>query len=180
MGNKEEKNPVYLSGEKTEITSGNQTSSEIIATVTPEDIREFVMTNPDYYIGKFEKAKFSETLWLSWNWNTLFFGPVWYAYRKMYIEAAAIFIGAYALWVLFGFFNIPGSLFVALVIIASIADYLYLRRVKSCLKQAKEMHEESQQPFVKQEGGTSITAACIVAVVLITLAVVSIFDIYNS
>ncbi len=59
---------------------------QIIDAIPNNELKEFIGKNSDYYFKKFSKIKDSK-LNLQLNFSALFFGPIWFFYRKMYKEA---------------------------------------------------------------------------------------------
>lgn len=64
------------------------------------ELRLFIQANPDYYLSRWrdipELGKVQPFRWKGWwnkmNWAAFFLGPVWLAYRKMYVPAILLAI----------------------------------------------------------------------------------------
>ncbi len=57
-----------------------------------EQIRNFVKTNPDYYINEFNKIGNSSKYVFSFNLNTFLLGSLWYSFRNIWNWALAFLI----------------------------------------------------------------------------------------
>ncbi len=70
--------------------SSNSVSSPVVEGVEDKKLREFIGQKYEYYFKKFKKIP-DDKFRIQFNGAALFFGPVWFIYRKMY-KIAALYV----------------------------------------------------------------------------------------
>jgi hypothetical protein len=132
-----------------------------------------------FYKERFEK-KLEKKIYISVIWVPIIFGPVWFIYRKMYIEFIIIYVFYIILdlilssliepsnysWGIFGrFLNI---------ILALIGNSIYRLKFYRVIKKIENINGEEHILYLKKHGGTNIIMTIIVEVILLTLALIPI------
>ena len=90
--------------------------------ISADEIRAFVGTNSEYYVQNFAKFTVAgtENFTMTWNWSTFFFTFFWMLYRKMYIQAAIVFV----------IFWLPGINIILHIVAGIVGNYLYYKHAK--------------------------------------------------
>ena len=131
-----------------------------------KQLRLFVGGNASFYMKKWDHFLFPHK-YAGWNWAAFFLGPVWFAYRKMYSH----FFIIYGMYTLVSAVSLTNNLIFALVgimsvfipyIIGSTANKLYYNHARRQIKQ-------------KRQGGTSLSAALLVLVLEVAIAVIYLY-----
>lgn len=136
--------------------------------------RAYFGKDADYYLERLEK--FNNGNKFIFNGYAFFFGILWFAYRKMYVEAIAIFGGIIFIEILINIiFNIENSnidRFSGILyglITGFIANYLYISKAKRIVEKVKNENDLSHDEpisYLSKEGGTS-WAAVFVAILMV-------------
>lgn len=137
----------------------------------------YVNKNKEFYNQKWKKSKNPQTS-SSWNWPAFFFGPLWLAYRKMYLFSF-LYMFAYLIvdWLivseLFGY----GLSFVTMVLFGLFGNAVYYRHAKKAVQSysKSELPTEETSTILAAKGSTTIWGVVIATIVLFTLTGVSVF-----
>ena len=86
-----------------EYTYGNGEKAVI---ETDQRIREYIWVNQGYFMGRYYKMQKKNTS-ISWNGAAFFFPVQWFCYRKMYLEAAVIWLLDTLAGLFFWFMSLP-------------------------------------------------------------------------
>ena len=154
--------------------------------VTAKEARDFVLTNTQRYIPKFEKRRKA-----SWNWGAFLFPEGWFLFRKMYkngVLAAAIAVASQICFIplhlslntaVFSSYNeyfdyfmqnihtfgvaplllafLGASIMLALRILSGIfGDYVYRNHTIEKIAEAKKLEEPETE--IKKRGGVNVWA----------------------
>lgn len=120
----------------------------------------FIGGDDHHYFGAFERFKSGSKSYF--NWCALLFSIPWMMFRKLYIEAAILFLIHMCLGSLLGLvLSILGGFF---------GNYIYFMKYKRVLGQTEYMSEEERMQHLEKKGGTNGTAVLIYFAVSIILA----------
>lgn len=117
-------------------------------------IRSMVGKREDCYLEKFKKLQKGH----SFNWAAFFFGPIWFAYRLMWLYGVIMLaVGLMILFIgetcsfLFVFLrgeqpvlSIFLTMLAQMVVMGCMADRLYWKYIKKSLDQAKRAEDEKE------------------------------------
>lgn len=136
---------------------------------TPDKLGWYKMCFSKYDVNGVEKYAWS------WSWYAFFFGPIYLAYRKCYLEA----VGIWVLTTLFSCFIAVGGI-VSLAISIAIggsAPYLVYRRYKKMADQVEmtENNYERQLEMLRELGGVNTIARNIFIVIYGLVVLMGIF-----
>ena len=131
--------------------------------------------NVEHYIPIFEKL--DQNGGTSWNWCGFFFGPYWFAYRKMYGWVAIALIVPTLVGIAFGIaFILAGADdatvdvaarllgLVVNIVFALVANSSYKKRIDKLVKAMPE-DNDAKAKYIETKGGVSVAA------VIITIAI---------
>jgi len=144
----------------------------------------FVGKNYGYYNRKWGKINIKNPL--SLNWIAILFGPVWYAYRKMYLYLFAFYGGLIVVDMLFSYvFQIELSqapFTVAAVMIGLYANGLYLYFIRRKIHKIKneEQDQDKINERLKKTGGASMVSAVIAGAIMALGTVFYIINFMNE
>lgn len=117
----------------------------------PEKLSDIVGKKREYYNRRF--AELNETgSHVSWNWYACL-GWLWYAYRKMPLEAAAFFV----LYVVLGAVE-PFGWLLRLGLLAfsgAMGNYIYLKHIERVIDRIDALPASMRSAAVKESGGVS-------------------------
>ncbi|MDH8678783.1 DUF2628 domain-containing protein [Fusibacter bizertensis] len=137
------------------------------------EMAAFIGPNYDFYLKKFEVQNFTESDY-TWNWPAFFVSSMWFAYRKLYVHAAVLFV----VFTLLNFMGGVGDL-IGLgisIYIGFSGNYYYRRYVEDQVEQVKELPYDERQSFYQKKGGTSTVAVLIFIAINFTTSIL--FNIY--
>lgn len=143
-----------------------------------EDYRaDLIGPKADHYLPIFDGM--NEKDHASWNWCAFLFGPIWFAYRKLYSWAAITFFAQIAVGFIFGFINFSASSVLARLcglilaaIFAQRANYELKKRIDRLILEMPA-DEKGRRSYSKTKGGTSVLG--LIGAIVIILAVYAIF-----
>ena len=149
------------------------------ATAIGVDYRALLLeSKADHYLPIFDRM--NEKSHASWNWCAFFFGPMWFAYRKLYGWAAIVFFSQIILGVIFGLMSSAESEIafrLVLLIIAGIfaqrADYELKRRIDRLILEMPS-DESARRIYIQKKGGTSAGGLIIALAAVILIRVISV------
>lgn len=120
-------------------------------TYKPEKINDIIGKERAYYSSAFEQLKYSP-YGASWNWYSCL-GWLWYAYRKMPVEAVVFF----AAFQVLGFVPYIGFALQLGLIAANGAfgNYIYLKHVERTIDRIEALPVTMRTNAVKEYGGVS-------------------------
>ena len=121
-------------------------------------IRDFVVSNADYYIRKFDTQDVTDKS-ATWNWPAFLVSPMWCFYRKQYILGAAIMATSFIL----NYFGGIGDLiqFGISIYIGFMGNYFYRGYIEKHLEVSADMPYDERITYYKKMGGTSVWAVFI-------------------
>ena len=144
----------------------------------------FIDKKSDYYLWQWDNLSRSPlSNWRSptWNWAACL-GLIWLLYRKMYIEALALFALQVTL-LLCAFFLLPFPLsdmisralpWVVLLLTGAYGNALYHRKFLRVMRETDHLEEEERLLFLSKQGGTRPEASFLaVSLQIVLLLVVS-------
>lgn len=145
---------------------------------------EIVRKNAEHYTQVFESMdKLNNG---SWNWCGFLFGPMWFAYRKMYLWSIITFIGPILIGIILAFcminhldqFDIVSRCVSLAISIAFgfIANRIYKKRVDDIIEQLPAS-ETARSDYLQKKGGTNPIAMIIMIIIILSYRV---FDVYLS
>ncbi|TGM61913.1 DUF2628 domain-containing protein [Leptospira adleri] len=152
---------------------GNERLESLLDEYEKDLNREFIGNKADFYFGKWEKMRKNSSAMnlYSWNWGAVLFGPVWYAYRKMYLISIlyyGLIIGASVVLSYFLEKDIPNSAFGGgLLVFGMIGNYTYLDFIS---KKTRKIDEDATKDEMekleecKKQGRTDLRAALLAAI----------------
>lgn len=140
--------------------------------------------NSNYYLGHLSQYR-SNNKFTSWNWPAFLFTFYWLLYRKLYGVAALLFVGNFAITLVFN--GLPVSLILR-ILLGVFANCIYLRSCEQKIKQVKSFcRNSSREDYMKRlniKGGVNLVAPIIFVVLLvlliITIAIVAFFIFSNN
>lgn len=129
-------------------------------------LRAFVGPGANRYLQRWSKARSGQGQAVSLHIGAFFFGPVWFAYRKLYRELTVVLLGIVGLGAAQVVYEemsgeafpteIDGALNVGIgVALALVANPLYLRRAKLVIAAVQVGDEEERLREIARRGGTS-------------------------
>ena len=133
--------------------------------ITPDELRTFVGTNPYYYIQKFQRFNISgtEKYCVTWNWSCFGFTFLWMLYRKMYLQSLITFV----------IFCIPGVNIILHIVAGVLGNFLYYRHVKEKIRELRQIQSpENLYPVLREVGGVNrwvIWAGIVISIILVLL-----------
>ena len=144
----------------------------------------FAGKNYEYYKRKWDELSVKRGKF-SFNIPAIILGPIWFAYRKMYLYMIAFYAPLSLLGILFAIFNIkaPSSVFtVAGILIGMYANSLYLFFVKKKIGtiRKKTSDEVMVRDIVEKQGGVSIAGAAILTGITILYIIFIVIDMINN
>jgi hypothetical protein len=148
-------------------------------------VKAFVGVNYEYYYNKWIKLCNNKNQF-SLNWIAVLFGPVWFAYRKMYVFLFSFYGGMVLLDIILSNYfeiNIPTSSFtVADVIIGLNANSLYLYYVKKKIYKIKssKINDLQINDSIAKKGGISVISAIITGILMVISVIALVYDIVNK
>lgn len=131
---------------------------------------EMIKTNALSYSAKFIRLTERRSK-IGWNWAAFIFAPLWFAYRKMYIECIIVYVASVLLpWIctfvtygsVSGILNFLWSLVLS-AFVAAVGDYYYMIRIGNACEFSEKLEGKSRSRYIKRVSGTSKTAPVIVA-----------------
>lgn len=124
---------------------------------TEEAIKAYIGTSDKYewYISTFSNFTPQNFSW-KWSWYGFFFGPIYLAYRKCYLESFISIVATNAILAVTSGF---GSIFLSLAM-GGVTPYLIYRRYISKVRLAEEKSEnyEEKLALIEEYGGVSVLA----------------------
>ncbi|MDR1505294.1 MAG: DUF2628 domain-containing protein [Prevotella sp.] len=140
--------------------------------------RTFFGKDPDYYEERYEKMLAGSAT--VFNAYAFFLGFFWLAYRKMYVEIAAL-VGIMVVIECIMIFALgiddPSidrvTNFIWAIIIGLYANTFYFKKAERTVRQAKEMYANTgdQLDYVEKEGGVSAIGPWIVGAVFVAIVI---------
>jgi len=121
-------------------------------------IREFVASNADYYIRKFDTQDVTEKD-ATWNWPAFLFSPMWCFYRKQYVLGLILMGTSFLLNYLGDLGNIIH--FGISIYIGFMGNYFYRGYIEKHLENASDMNYEERVKYYEKMGGTSYLAVIV-------------------
>ncbi|CEI73355.1 DUF2628 domain-containing protein [Romboutsia hominis] len=158
---------------KAEYTRGKSVSINNIAKYSDisdidiDDIEKFVFKNTHYYNEKFNKIKTTGSK-ITWNWAAFFLNIYWMLYRKMYLQAGAIFLGS----ILIAQIPYLGAIlsFGLSIAIGMYSNALYLNHIQRKLTEVQHLDYEMKESMIIKKGGTNIVIPLIAVGICIVIA----------
>nr|WP_269752205.1 DUF2628 domain-containing protein [Leptospira ainazelensis] len=138
--------------------------------------REFIGNQADFYFKKWERMRKNSSAMkiYSWNWASVFFGPVWYAYRKMYSIAIiyyGLILGASIILTYVFEKDLPHSAFGGgILVFGLMGNYTYLDFIS---KKTQKISEDSTKDEMekleecKKQGRTNLVAAILAGIPIV-------------
>jgi Protein of unknown function (DUF2628) len=135
--------------------------------------REFIGNRAEYYFKKWEKMKKNSSAMkiYSWNWASVFLGPIWYAYRKMYSIAIiyyALIFGASVIVAYFFEKDLPYSAFGGgILVFGLMGNYTYLDFVSKKTQKINEGSAKDEMEKLeecKKQGRTNFVAGVLAGI----------------
>lgn len=130
--------------------------------ITEGNYRDFIDFNEVKYIAKFGKfVKAGGRYELTWHWPAFFFGPLWFAYRRMYgwaiLAAIAQAIPIFG-WLAIGF----------------TANYIYFTRVNKDIRWIRSQEDDELEisQRLSRAGESSTSAVLVVVLIFVLIAVI--------
>ncbi|QJD86359.1 DUF2628 domain-containing protein [Cohnella herbarum] len=107
----------------------------------------------EVYLKKWKKPS-------SWNWAFFLFGPLWLAYRKMYVETAIYFGIMLLIYLMELLTDALGSILIlnllVWVLMGAFGDKIYYRKAKKTIEEIILQKEKETRLFlISKKGGTS-------------------------
>jgi len=131
---------------------------------------EVVGPRADAFLPRFRRFEASGGAWeLTWNWPCLFFGPLWFLYRKMYAWAAALLFTEMV--VMPAVASSPGlSILVSVaykIAVPAAGHWLYYRHVGKIVASSREAAatDAERADWRRARGGVSWVGPVVVTVV---------------
>ena len=179
LQNKSTDSPVIINNTDTIIVGEDISDSEQGTQFVFEDYRaELIGEKANHYLPIFDGM--TEKDHASWNWCAFLFGPMWFAYRKLYGWAVIVFVVQNVVSALFGLLSFSASGLLARIaglVIAAIfaqrANYELKKRVDRLILEMPSDDNE-RRLFIKKKGGTSAIALLIAIVIVLSFAAASI------
>ncbi|MDF2558054.1 MAG: hypothetical protein K0R71_1882 [Bacillales bacterium] len=132
------------------------------------DFMNFIGKNQYYYAEQFTKIKLTNSK-VTWNWPAFLFNVLWFAYRKMYGYAAAVF-GAIVLLSLTG---IGSFLSFGVSLAAGIfGNSIYMKKYEEEMAISKTMSPEMKKMYLYKKGGTNIGAVIGIIVIQVIFFII--------
>lgn len=160
MEKEQEQNSIIEEGSEG-FAESTKESDEIAVEITREEFVSFIRDEADKYLTKFSKfyAGGQDKFAFTWHWPAFFLGPVWMAYRKLYVWCVVfIFLS------LVPFLGIPLLPFYGLT-----ANYFYYRHAKKKILNVKTTQTFSDSTemsaVLKKAGGASFLAGVLACAV---------------
>lgn len=131
---------------------------------------DMIKINTFSYSAKFIKLTERRSQ-IGWNWGAFIFAPLWFAYRKMYIECVIVYVASVLLpWIctfvtygsMSGIVNFLWSLVLS-AFVGATGDYYYMVRIGNECEFAEKLEGKSRSRYIKRVSGTSKVAPVIVA-----------------
>lgn len=155
-------------GRNLSIAPANMQTSNLSPGLTKEDYKVFVGKNCEKYLTKFAKFNMGgiDSFKATWHWPAFFVPFWWLLYRKMYGWAILAFFTSWIPYI--GWFLAP-------IIWAITANYIYYRHAKKKLLEIKTIHPAlgTQRAVIAVTGGVG-NAALISAIGLSMVIVIGI------
>ncbi|MGO0063457.1 DUF2628 domain-containing protein [Brevibacillus fluminis] len=129
--------------------------------ISQDDLIVFVGNNQAYYLQKWMTSLQPEKR-SGWNWVAFFFAPMWFAYRKMYLQAFIFFIvQSIVSSITFGITGLAGAIIGGLF-----GNAYYYKHAKQKIQQTMLSTDNPDMRKMKlmQAGGTSKGALILVIV----------------
>ena len=127
--------------------------------VDPQLLQAAVGPNAAFYLDRWAKmdAKNSAT---SWNWPACLFNFFWFAYRKMWLPMAGVFVANFALLMITGTnpdFAAAFWLFTAGIsfVTGGFANYLYRQQIEKLIEDTAPLGRAAQLEALARRGGVS-------------------------
>ncbi len=152
--------------------------------------RAFFTEESDYYADKLEK--YEQGTKYSFNFWAGFLGPVWFCFRKLYVEALVLFlltfvlssITAVVLWLIIPNeqiivpFSTAFITIISFVILGYLGNTLYLKKSKKIVEDFISENDieninNSLTSELREKGGTSMAAALVCAGIQIAIQILS-------
>lgn len=141
-------------------------------------IAQFVGPKADYYDRKWRELEIKKSA-VSWNWAAFFLGPLWLAYRRMYLLASLLivlmFCSNLALILLSADIDIVLGLIlgiVQMILLGMFGNALYRKHVTGEVALIESLHQDDMARAVAlaRKGGRSLPAAFGFAVLCVVAA----------
>ena len=134
---------------------------------TAEEVEVFVGENAQFYADKWSRSRRGSG-WAGFNWAACLGGLLWFVFRKMYWEAAAIFAGLIVL---------PLPSLVMWVSMGLVANTIYLKKATRTIARvtAAESDRTTQLSAIAMAGGTSRVALLVALLAVLALILVETF-----
>lgn len=136
--------------------------------ISDELLLAFVKTKQDVYLRKWKKPSY-------WNWASFLFGPMWLAYRKMYVEMV-IYFGIITLSTLFEVLTDASSFIYVLdrlvwILAGVYGNKIYYRKAKKTIEEIMFLHKdkEARLLLISKKGGTSVWSMVAVGIGIVVL-----------
>lgn len=143
-----------------------------VSLVVDESIKDaYVGPKALLYRAKFTRLRTRGTVF-GWNWAAFFFGPLWFAYRRMYpyaiiylcLNMLLVILPASPLWMFANVF--------VLCFAAACADALYMKRIDQLAAHGATLDEQTRSMDVLARGGVRVSG--VLVIVLLTFVFSSI------
>jgi hypothetical protein len=127
-----------------------------------ENFAAFIGSKVEYYLDKWRVFANSDEK-ISWNWSAFLFSYYWMMYRKMYVPAAVVFVGArlakYALFAVTGGMSAKGATLLASVGIGILGNWLYYQYATQKIEEVSDHmgtdNPTALGPTLQEIGGVS-------------------------
>ncbi|WP_250527095.1 DUF2628 domain-containing protein [Caballeronia sp. GAWG2-1] len=150
-----------------------------------KDMAAFVGKNVEYYAGKWSAKDKNGNIKPTWNVAAFFGGPVWFAYRKMYWQAVAVFVGGTFLNLLLGLISDSlgeVSSYALMFAWAFSGNLIYRAHVEKAVERirAEVLLPGERAEQLKLRGGTSAMAGWIASAVSLAILIFSVWSMIGA
>ncbi|WP_061231061.1 DUF2628 domain-containing protein [Leptospira weilii] len=154
-------------------SKANEKLNRLLDSYDKDLSREFLGRNSGYYLKKWDtitirKKTSGYRLYYSLNWAAILLGPVWYAYRKMYLYSilysVILFVTEFCLNYFFKKDLLSNSMVGVGIVFGLMGNSIYLDfMVKKIdkIRSHSEINETTLTEKLRKQGGTNIVAAII-------------------
>ena len=151
--------------------SSYRTNYDSVSYDDMDDINSFVQKNQMFYQEKFEKIiKTGDKK--TWNWAAFFLSIYWMLYRKMYLQAGALFLInivlsaiPYVGWIL------DIAVWIA---VGMYSNSLYLDHIRKKLTEIKMINSNDKEFMIMKKGGTNLVLPIAIAVGIFVIVIIGI------